>query len=304
MYGALADGHFDTAHSGTLPKSRRRRIVDGATWTDRCVGLEVGGTHRLVRSLAGGGFGHVFLAEHVRHRAVSAVKLTPPGSRLAACILAQEADVLSQLFHPNIVRIQGHGELQDGSGYLAMDYARGVEIETWLEDHGPMPPARVLGILSQLASALDYMHARELVHADLKPSHLVMDEANGDALTLLDFGCAFDAADAVRSCEVGGTPGYMSPEQACGGRCTPAIDVYAMAALASEMLTGQLPHPHTTRTVNRAIMTEPPALPSAHGLVRPGLDAAFARALQRNPRARFATAGEFVSALRLALANA
>jgi serine/threonine protein kinase len=304
MYAALADRPFDTAQSGILPKSRRRRIGDGAAWTDRCVGLEVGGTHRLVRPLAGGGFGHVFLAEHVRHRAVSAVKLTEPGSRLAACILAQEADVLSQLFHRNIVRFHGHGELQDGSAYLAMDYARGVELETWLEDHGPMPPERALGILSQLAAALDYMHSRSIVHADLKPSHLVMDESNRDALTLLDFGCAFDASDSIRSCDVGGTPGYMPPEQACGSRCTPAVDVYAMAALASELLTGKLPHPHTTRSVNRAMITEPPALPSAHGLVRPGLDAAFARALQRNPRARFASASEFVSALRVAFANA
>lgn len=304
MHAALSDSHFDTAHSGILPKSRRRRIVDGAAWTEHCIGLEVGGTHRLVRPLSGGGFGHVFLAEHVRHRAVSAVKLTAPGSRVAACILAQEAEVLSHLRHPNIVRIQGHGEFQDGSAYLAMDYARGVEIETWLEDHGPMPPDRALGILSQLASALDYMHARSFVHADLKPSHLVMDEANGDALTLLDFGCAFDASDPVRSCDVGGTPGYMPPEQACGSRCTPAADVYAMAAVASEMLTGQLPHAHTTRTVNRAILTEPPSLPSARGLVRPGLDEAFARALQRNPRARFSTASEFVRALRVAFANA
>jgi serine/threonine protein kinase len=304
MHAALADRLIGTAHSGILPKSRRRRIVDGAPWTERCVGMEVGGTHRLVGPLSGGGFGHVFLAEHVRHGAVSAVKVTEPGSRLAACVLAQEADVLRQLFHQNIVRIQGHGELRDGNAYLAMDYARGVELETWLEDHGPMPAERALGILSQLASALDYMHSRSFVHADLKPSHLIIDEANGDALTLLDFGCAFDASDALRSRDVGGTPGYMPPEQACGSRCTPVVDVYAMAALALEMLTGQLPHPHTTRSVNRAIITEPPVLPSARGLVRPGLDEAFARALQRNPRARFASASEFVSALRVAFANA
>jgi hypothetical protein len=77
-----------------------------------------------------------------------------------------------------------------------------------------------------------------------------------------------------------------------------------MAALATEMLTGQLPHPHTTRSVVRATITEPPALPSARGLVRPGLDEAMSRALHRNPRARFATASEFVRALQVAFANA
>jgi serine/threonine protein kinase len=304
MLDVVSSGLSDTAHGGTLPESRRQRISEGPAWTERCIGLEIGGTYRLVDRISAGGFGHVFLAEHVRRHALSAVKLTDPHSRLAGCVLAREADVLGQLFHPNIVHIQEHGELRDGGAYLAMEYAKGIELETWLEDHGRMEAARALGILSQLASALDYLHGRGFVHADLKPSHLIIDEANGDALTLLDFGCAFEAADEVRSRDVGGTPGYMPPEQACGGRCTPAVDIYGMAAVASEMLTGQLPHPHTTRSVMRAVMTEPPALPSARGLVRSGLDEAFEIALARNPRARFSSAREFVAALAKAFANA
>jgi hypothetical protein len=77
-----------------------------------------------------------------------------------------------------------------------------------------------------------------------------------------------------------------------------------MAALASELLTGLLPHPNTTRSVLRALMTEPPALPSARGLSRPGLDEAFARALSRNPRNRFSSASEFVNALAVPLLRA
>ncbi len=304
MHGALAQERYGTARPGTLPKSLRRRFVEGATWAAPYVGAEVAGEHRLLKPLAGGGFGHVFLAEHVRSHALSAVKVSRPGSHLAACILKQEADVLSQLAHPNIVRLQNHGDFSAGGAYLALDYARGTELETWLEDHGPMEPARALGVFSQLAAALDYLHARGIVHGDLKPSHLIVDEANDDALTLLDFGCAFDASDGVRSCDVGGTPGYMAPEQICGSRCTSAIDVYAMAALATEVLTGRLPHPQTTRSVQRAIMTEPPALPSARGLVRPGLDEAFARALSRKPRDRFESASEFVRAMAKSFANA
>jgi serine/threonine-protein kinase len=156
----------------------------------------------------------------------------------------------------------------------------------------------------QLASALDYMHARGFVHADLKPSHLIIDEEHDDQLKLLDFGCAFDVSDPMRSSDVGGTPGYMPIEQALGGRCTPAVDIYAMAAVATELLTGQLPHPHSTRSVTRAIATQPPALPSTRGLVRPGLDEAFAKALARNPQERFGSAREFVAALRRAFAHA
>jgi serine/threonine-protein kinase len=304
MHAALAHGLSGTAETGILPKSRRRPIAERPAWAEGSVGSEIGGSHRLLQHLSDGGFGHVFLAEHVRHGARAAVKLTAPGSRLAACVLAQEADVLRQLFHPNIVRIQDHGELRDGSAYLVMDHAPGIELESWLEDHGSMEAARALGMLSQLASALDYLHAQGFVHADLKPTHVMIDESANDAVTLLDFGCAFEAADAVRSRDVGGTPGYMSPEQACGSRCTKAADIYALAVVASEMLTGQLPHPQTTRSVVRAMMTQPPALPSSRGLERPGLDAAFERALSRDPRARFATASEFVHALEVAFANA
>jgi eukaryotic-like serine/threonine-protein kinase len=303
MHAAAQEG-YGTAYRLGLPKSQHGRFASTASWTDRFVGTEVGGRYRLFEPIASGGFGHVFLAEHVDGHALSAVKVTEPGSRLAACVLAHEADTLRRLTHPNVVRFQNYGELPEGSAYLAMDYAHGIELETWLEDHGPMPPERALGVLSQLAAALDYLHTRNVVHADVKPSHLILDEANGDALTLLDFGCAFDASDPVRSCDVGGTPGYMAPEQACGDRCTAGADVYAMAALASELLTGLLPHSHSTRSVQRAILTEPPALPSTRGLVRPGLDDAFARALSRNPRNRFSTAREFVNALACSFVRA
>lgn len=303
MQSAAVEGRFDSRDYGTVPQSRRRRAVERAAWAERSVGLEIG-SRRLLDPIAAGGFGQVFAAEHVRTHAVSAVKLTAPGSRLAACVLGQEAEVLRQLFHPCIVRIEDYGELEDGRAFLAMEYAPGVELETWLEEHGRMPPERALGVLMQLASALDYMHARGFVHADLKPSHLIIDEEHDDQLTLLDFGCAFDASDPMRSRDVGGTPGYMPVEQALGGRCTPAVDIYAMAAVATEMLTGQLPHPHSTQSVTRAIATQPPALPSARGLVRPGLDEAFAKALARNPRDRFSSAREFVAALRRAFAHA
>jgi serine/threonine-protein kinase len=303
MQGLLADGLRDTAAAGTVPKSRRRRVLardtPRAPWAERLIGKAIGDSHRIVRDLSGGGFGHVFVAEHVRTGRLAAVKLSVPGSTLAARILADEADVLASVFHPNIVRMRDHGGVEGDSAYLIMDYAAGIELETWLEEHGPMPPARVLAILSQLAAAVDYLHQRGVVHADLKPTHLIIDESANDELTLLDFGCAFDPSDPIRSREVGGTPGYMPPEQTCGGRCTKAVDIYAMAALATELLTGQLPHPQTTRTVMRAVMTQPPELPSARGLVRPGLDAVFARALHRNAAARFESATEFVSAMRV-----
>jgi len=281
----------------TVPESRQQPAPKCDAWTREQLGSRAGEAYRLVRYLSGGAFGQVFVAEHVRLGTLQAVKLARPRNMIAAGMLAHEAKVLSRLAHPNIVQLEAHGQREDGVAYLRMEYARGVELESWLQHHGPMPAARAVGILRQLALALDAMHAQGYVHADLKPTHLIIDEAADDRVKLLDFGCAFDRTDAVHSRGVPGTPGYMAPEQACGDQCGSAVDIYGMAALASELLTGKLPHGHSTAAALRAVLSEPPALPSARGLLRPGLDAVFARALHRQPPARFASAGQFVAAL-------
>jgi eukaryotic-like serine/threonine-protein kinase len=298
VQSALDNGLADSLADAGVLNSRRHPLVAVAAQAELGLGTCLADTHRILGRVSGGGFGHVFLAEHVRHGGLAAVKTSLPGYAWSASVLVHEARVLEQLQHPNIVRVQHYGRDHEGGAYLVMDYAPGTELESWLEEHGSMPARRALGILTQLAAALDYMHERGFVHADLKPSHLIIDEARADALTLVDFGCAFEATDPVRSRDVGGTPGYMPLEQARGGRCTPAIDIYALAALASELLTGQLPHPHTTRSVLRALIMEPPALPSERGLLRPGLDLAFARALHEDPAARFTSASEFVRAVQ------
>jgi serine/threonine protein kinase len=279
------------------PEHGLRSVVDLDVWQQKRLGSWLGASHRVVKRLSSGGYGHVFLAEHVAHGTLAAAKFSMPGNVLAASVLRQEAAVLSRVTHCNIVRYGRFGLTEDGAAYLLMEYAQGIELEAWLQQHGPMPAPRALGVLWQLAAAVDHLHAHGYVHADLKPTHVMLDEAAGDQIKLLDFGCAFDSHDSRQSREVSGTPGYMAPEQARGEQCGPAIDIYGLAALASELLTGQLPHAHTTRTVLRAVLSEPPALPSARGLSRPGLDECFARALHKRPRERFATASEFVAAL-------
>jgi serine/threonine protein kinase len=285
------------------PTPALRSVVDLDAWHKARLGSWLGASHRVLKPLSSGGFGHVYLAEHVAHGTLAAAKFSLPGNPLAASVLRQEASLLSRIAHSNIVAYGKFGIADDGGAYLLMEYARGIELESWLQQYGPMPAARALGVLWQLAAAIDHLHAGGYVHADLKPTHVMIDEAAGDRVKLLDFGSAFDSRDSRQSHEVSGTPGYMAPEQARGDQCGPAIDIYGLAALASELLTGQLPHPHTTRTVLRAVLSEPPALPSARGLSRPGLDAAFARALHKKPRERFASASEFVHAVATAFSS-
>jgi serine/threonine-protein kinase len=162
----------------------------------------------------------------------------------------------------------------------------------------------VLRILRQLALALDHLHAQGILHRDLKPANVVIAEQAGDALKLLDLGIAVHegSAEAQLPQAVFGTPAYMAPEQAAKQRCTRATDLYALGALALELLTGRPPYePVAPHTLLQALLRDSPGLPSARGLVVSGLDALFERALAREPHARFATACELVDALETVL---
>jgi len=269
------------------------------------VGGAVGVTHRIVRSLGSGGMGHVFLTEHIHLGVYAAAKIARHRDDAARQTIAHEACMLSQLEHPNIVKVLDVGQLADATPYLLMEYCNGLVLDTWLEGSGPMPPKRGLHILRQLACAVDYLHAQGMVHGDIKPSNIIVDGRARDFVKLVDFGIA--TRDAKRGARRGviGTPAYMAPEQARGEVCGPAIDVYGVAALALELFTCRPPYDYTTaQDVLTAVLTEAPALPSERGLQVPGLDDVFRRGLHQDPAQRFPIASDFVDALEQVLTAA
>ena len=267
---------------------------------DRCwIGRRVG-EHRILRHLASGGMGHVFLAEHVTTRERAAVKVLPTPHMLASVVrFAEEARLLSELAHPHIVRLLDRGEWEDGTPYLTMERVAGTDLESWLIDNGALSPARVLRILRQVAAALDHLHARGIIHRDIKPANIMLDADGGDAVKLIDFGIAVrEQGLALMAPRVVGTPAYMAPEQASGAHGSRASDLYALGALALELLTGSPPYTYPSiQRVIAAVSVEPPAMPSSRGVFISGLDAFFARALARDPRRRFRSANELVDAL-------
>lgn len=261
-------------------------------------GCLVGCSHRIVRHLASGGMGHVFLAEHVHLGVYAAAKVARFGHDAARQTIAHEACMLSKLSHPNVVRVLDVGQLADSSPYLLMEYVSGLELDSWLDGAGTMPIKRALGVLKQLSCAVDYLHAQGIVHGDIKPANIIIDARAHDFVKLVDFGIASrDTAAGLRR-GVMGTPAYMAPEQARGEECGPAIDVYGVAALALELLTGRPPYDYkTAQDVLTAVLTEPPTLPSSRGLRMSGLDAVFTRGLHPDPGQRFSLASDFVEAL-------
>jgi serine/threonine protein kinase len=269
-----------------------------AAWVRSLVGGSVGRLHRVVRHLASGGMGHVFLVEHIHLGAQAAVKLPQPGSRIARNVLGHEAALLSQLQHPNIVSVFDFGRLSDGMEYMMMEYVSGLELDAWLDSCGTMAPTRAVGILKQVASAVDYLHAHGIVHCDIKPSNIMFDPRANDFVKLIDFGIACEKHMQAERRGLVGTPAYMAPEQARGELCGPAVDIYGVAALALEILTGRPPYDYETpQEALTAILSGPPELPSSRELFVPGLDAVFKRGLHSDPGQRYATATQFVEAL-------
>jgi eukaryotic-like serine/threonine-protein kinase len=274
---------------------------------DSWLGCPVGGRHKIVKHLGTGGMGHVFLAEHVTLGAQAAVKIL--GSRCTPLLVEQfiaEAKLLAMLNHPNIVKVIDIGEMHDETPYILMEHVPGIDLGEWLRRHEQLSLKRVLRILRQVASALDHLHAQGIVHRDIKPANIMVDPEASDAVKLLDFGIAIreGTSDVGLGSGLLGTPAYMAPEQVAGSGCGKSADLYALGALALELLTGNPPYDYPSlNLVLAAVLHERPALPSSRGVQIDGFDDVMERALAREPGARYRSALEFVDALTEVLSS-
>ena len=151
----------------------------------------------------------------------------------------QEARISGTLSHPSIVTLFDIGE-ENGVPFLAMELVDGKTIAAILEEGTPFKPEKVIGLVSQVAAALDYAHSRGVVHRDIKPSNLIVHEA--DKVKVTDFGIAKLAdSEITHAGALLGTPSYMSPEQAMGEKLDGRSDIFSLGVVAFEMLSGQQP---------------------------------------------------------------
>src|SRR5919197_39050 len=200
-----------------------------------------------VLSLAGvGGMGAVFRARHRTLGHIVAVKVLPPevaASAMRRERFRREATLGASLDHPHIVRVYDF-DTQHGITFLIMTFVRGATLDERLQDATRPTTDSVLRLAREIGDALGYAHRRGIVHRDVKPSNILLDEDSGRAL-LADFGIARVEGQADASLTQPGTPvgtpGYMAPEQAQGGRVDGRADLYALAAVTFEALTGQPP---------------------------------------------------------------
>ena len=304
---ACIQGFFTepSTRGGGRARFHRRRpghavVVDESELPDR---------YRNPELIARGGMGEVYRAEDADLARVVAVKLLSGRFADNEAIrgrFTREALAVARLSHaPSTVTIFDVGE-HGGRPYIVMEYLPGGSLADRLERDGAQPVGRVIEWLGQAAAALDAAHANGIVHRDVKPANLLLD--NDERVKVADFGVA-SAADLGSFTEAGtvvGTAGYLAPEQARGERAMPASDLYALAVVAFELLTGKRPFERDSSTAEAIAHVSapiPPASDSNQQLPRE-LDDVLARGLAKEPEHRFATAADFVDSLRDALGRA
>jgi serine/threonine-protein kinase len=218
-------------------------------------GTVFAGRFRVVRALGQGGMGSVYEAVQVTLDRPVALKLLHPALTMDLSLVQRfqrEARLMAALRHPNIVEVIDAG-VEDGALWIAMEYLRGETLAHWLEslDHPPSP-AEMLPRVTPIARALAHMHAREIVHRDVKPDNVMLarDERGEVVPKLLDLGIAHPRVEGAKLTATGallGTPAYIAPEQAWGvADISPAADQWSFAAMLYEAFTGHLPHESDT----------------------------------------------------------
>jgi serine/threonine-protein kinase len=263
----------------------------------------IDGRYRVLERLGSGGMAEVYLAEdQLLGRQVALKVLHQHFAEDQEFVerFRREASSAAGLSHQNIVGIFDRGEW-NGTYYIAMEYVAGRSLKAIVREQGALDPATAIDIVVQILRGARFAHRRGVVHRDLKPHNVILDEEGRARVT--DFGIArAGASDMTLTGSIMGTAQYLSPEQAQGQAVSAASDLYSVGVILYELLTGVVPFEGETAVAIafKQVSAEPlppsalnPALPAA-------LDAIVLRALAKDPAQRFADADEFIAALQQA----
>jgi eukaryotic-like serine/threonine-protein kinase len=283
---------------------------------DPYVGREIlGGDFKILEKIGTGGMGSVYKAWQVAMDRPVAIKILH--SKLAhrkdlVARFRREARAMSHLSHPNTVKVLLYGELDDGLLYIVMEYLEGRNLNQTVRREGPLTVERALPIIIQACAAIEEAHRAGIVHRDLKPENIFLCNQGvlKDFPKVLDFGLAKVTEHEMRPGSiiltqegmVFGTPEFMSPEQAQGDVLTPGSDIYSLAVILYEMLTGKLPFDasNPVEFLQLHVSAKPISLDRRiPGLRFPeGLSAVIAKALSKKITDRYKSAASFAAALK------
>ena len=252
--------------------------------------------YRIEEVIGRGGMGVVYRAYDLRLKRTVALKLIAPalaqdeGFRKR---FAKESELAMSLEHPNVVPVHDAGDV-DGRLYLAMRFVAGIDLRKLLRNEGALEPARSMAICRQIANALDAAHGSGLVHRDVKPSNVLLDE--DEHVYLADFGLTRRLDEQAPGGSGGrsvGTPAYLAPEQIESRPVDGRADVYALGCVLFECLTGSAPYSGSSRleVAWAHLEAEPPAASRSRAGLSEAIDDVIARAMAKDPEQRYATCG-------------
>ncbi len=276
------------------------------TLNDSLIGKQLD-EYRIDKALGAGGMARIYRALDTRLRRYVALKVIAPAFRTDdqyTTRFEREAQSIARLDHPHIVQVYRFGEA-DGLYYLAMQYIEGADVGWLIDDYRQdgelIPIGDIARIIQDIGLALDYAHSKGVIHRDVKPGNIMVDNQGNAMLT--DFGLAL-LSDVGTQGQVFGSPHYIAPEQAISsGNVVPQSDLYALGVTLFEMLTGDLPFSggDPIDIAMRHLTESPPPPSQLNPAVPPVVDAVVLRSLAKEPHDRYQTGAEFSAALQQAI---
>jgi tetratricopeptide (TPR) repeat protein/predicted Ser/Thr protein kinase len=226
-------------------------------------GIVLAGRYEILQLLGRGGMGAVYKARDRELDRLVALKVIRPELAGHAEVLRrfkQELILARQITHKNVIRIFDLGQ-SDGIKFISMEYIEGRDLASRLAERGKMPPQEAARLIQQVCRGLDAAHAEGVIHRDLKPRNIMVDQQG--KVTVMDFGIArsMEVSDLTRTGALLGTPAYMSPEQAKGEKADARSDLFTLGIIFYELLTGKLPYESETAMGTLLKRTQEPAVP-------------------------------------------
>ncbi|WP_019416037.1 Stk1 family PASTA domain-containing Ser/Thr kinase [Paenisporosarcina sp. TG20] len=260
------------------------------------LGKRISGRYKILEVIGGGGMSNVYLAHDMildRDVAIKVLRYDFSSEDDLHRRFQREALSATSLTHPNIVNIFDVGEDLDLQ-YLVMEYVEGKTLKHYIVDAAPLSPVETVDIMKQLTSAIAYAHQNQIVHRDIKPQNILMDDNHHLKITDFGIAMALSATSFTQTNSVLGTVHYLSPEQARGGTATKRSDIYALGIVLYELLTGKLPFLGETAVsiALKHLQTETPSVRAVVPSIPQSLENVVMKATAKDPRNRYQTVEE------------
>lgn len=269
---------------------------------DTLLGVTVSDTFSIVRAIGEGGMARVYEARHVRlpNKRFAVKVLHPTYSHQPTIVarFAREAEAASGIAHPNVVDVFDVGTTPDGRPYLVTEFLEGQDFSTLLDDRGKISAPAAVHVVRQVCRALAAAHARGVVHRDMKPENVfLVGDMDAPVVKVLDFGISKvdnGGATLTQTGMIMGTPGYMPPEQARGGKTDHRADIYGVGAMLYRAVTGKLPFDsEDAGEALSMVLTQDPERPrKIEPSIPEALELIIQRAMAKDPEDRFASMHE------------